>query len=268
MRSLFVSIIALMAVVSACKQGNGNNTGNAEGNADEMATLSNETTAQPTFTLEGNTLHWGDHSYTLDDGLRLDGDLPSSDKSQACTVTFTHFPASLEEFRTLQEQLLGRSFGGTLALNLMAYEMFRRDREAGKEAIKMCNTSANASATINQLGQKFSRTRFDADDHDTYHQPYLIASFLKGATQTNKYQPEYPYELRFQWSANPYSKQHDRSDMSYGYLYRLVTQRNGDKECEASVLLSDDEEDFLQVWNAPSYYYAVPNIKKWDDTLK
>lgn len=218
--------------------------------------------------LEGNTLYYGDHSYTLDDGLRLDGDQPSEDEGQMCTVTFTHFPSSIDEFRALQEQFMGNRFGGCLALNVMAYEMYRRDRALGEEAIRLVNTPTNASQTLRTLGQKFPSVRYDENDNDSYHQPYLVAAFLKGATHDNKYQPEYPYVLRFCWNKNPYMKQHEYSNMLYGYIYRLVALRNGENECNAEVLVDEDGSGLLRISNCASFYYAVPNIRHWDDTLK
>lgn len=218
--------------------------------------------------LEGNTLYYGDHSYTLDDGLRLDGDQPSEDEGQMCTVTFTHFPSSIDEFRALQEQFMGNRFGGCLALNVMAYEMYRRDRALGEEAIRLVNTPTNASQTLRTLGQKFPSVRYDENDNDSYHQPYLVAAFLKGATHDNKYQPEYPYVLRFCWNKNPYMKQHEYSNMLYGYIYRLVALRNGENECNAEVLVDEDDSGLLRISNCASFYYAVPNIRHWDDTLK
>ena len=223
---------------------------------------------RPQTRLEGHTFYYGDHSYTLDDGLRMDGDMPNEAEGQMCTVTFTHFPASIDEFRALQEQLLGNRFGGCLALNVMAYEMFRRDRALGEEAIRIVNTPTNANQTLSTLGQKFSTTRYDENDNDSYHQPYLVAAFLKGATHDNKYQPDYPYVLRFCWNKNPYMKQHEYSNILYGYIYRLVALRNGENECNAEVLVDEDNPSLLRISNCPSFYYAVPNIRHWDDTLK
>ena len=264
---------ALLMLFAGCKSGKQDKDRLSEDMEDEELVDEDTNTQHPTpntqnARLEGNTFYYGDHSYTLDDGLRLDGDLPSEAEGQMCTVTFTHFPATIDEFRALQEQLMGNRFGGCLALNVMAYEMYRRDRALGEEAIRMVNTPTNASQTLSTLGQKFSTTRYDENDNDSYHQPYLVAAFLKGATHDNKYQPDYPYVLRFRWSTNPHSKQHEYSNMLYGYVYRLVALRNGENECSADVLVDEDNPELLRISNCPSFYYAVPNIRHWDDTLK
>ena len=207
----------------------------------------------------------GQHSYDFDDTLQLTD--RSKAKGGTATLTFSHFPDSVEEFQTLQEQLLGTSPAGCLALNLLAYEMFRRNREIGEACIRLCNTPANASATLRMLKEKFSQVRHDASDHDTYHQPYLVASFLKGATQTNGYQPEEPYTLTFYLSDNPNTRQHERSSLLSGFLYRISIRRNGTQEHEATVLVPDGEMVVL-AHNTSNFYVAVPPVKKWDDTLK
>lgn len=262
-----------VAVIISCKSGGKADKAYDEDDMDQeesygMDGLAEENDASPVVRLEGNTLHYGDHLYTLDDGLRLDGDLPSRAEGQVCTVTFTHFPATVKEFRDLYDQLMGTSYGGVLALNVMAYEMYRRDRAMGEEAIRLVNTPTNATTTIGTLAQKFPKVRGDENDNDSYHQPYLVAAFLEGATHDNKYQPAYPYVLRFRWSTNPYVTQHEYSNMLYGYIYNLVALRNGENECAVSVLSDEDNPLLLKVSNCPSFYYAVPNIRRWDDTLK
>jgi len=258
-----------VAAFAACKSG-----GKADKAYDDDETNqeesyeADEADASPVMRLEGNTLHYGGHRYTLDDGLRLDGDMPAKDEGQMCTVSFTHFPDNFQEFQALYDQFLGTSYGGVLALNVMAYEMYRRDRSLGEEAIRLVNTPTNANATIGMLAQKFPKVRGDENDNDSYHQPYLVAAFLKGATHDSNYQPDYPYVLRFRWSTNPYATQHEYSNMLYGYIYNLAALRNGENECAVSVLSDEDNPLLLKVANCPSFYYAVPDIRRWDDTLK
>jgi len=222
--------------------------------------------AAPTAVLNGNTLTYGDHSYTFTDGLTLQNGLPAKTAGQKATLTFTHFPATVDEFKALQAQLMGKSMAGALALNILAYEMFRRDRAVGEECLKLCNIDVNASETIGMLRQKLSTNRYDPNDNDTYHQPFLAASFLDGATQDSKYQPNYPYVMSFTWNTNPNIKQHERSNTYYGYIYHLNVVRNG-KPTDASVLVPDEEELVL-AHNTPNYYVMLPDIKTWEDTLK
>lgn len=210
---------------------------------------------RPEVTIDGNTLYYGEHSYTF---------IETEDEAM---LRFTHFPATVDEFKTLQEKQMGRSKPGALCLNVLAFEMFRRNRRNGETCIKLCNTSTNATTVINMLKQKFSTVRNDPTDTDSYHQGYLMASFLKGATQDNKYQPDEPYELSFYLDDNIYVKQGERNNIYYGYVYHYYCYRNGDQKCTASVLVEDDS-DIVLGHNLANFYLAVPSIKTWKDTLK
>ncbi|MBO7644087.1 MAG: hypothetical protein J6S62_03890 [Bacteroidales bacterium] len=203
--------------------------------------------------LDGNTLTYGEHTY----------ELKLSEKEG--TVTFTHFPSNVREFKALQNQLLGKCKPGVLALELMAMEMYRRNRTAGLAAMELCNVSTNVKSILNVLPQKFPEKRGFAPD-DSYQQPYLIATFLKGATPENKYQPDYPYEMTFYENPSEYVKQGEYSYSWFGRVYEWCIMRYGEKETSASVVLIDDEELYL-VTNCAGYYVGVPPVKTWEDTL-
>ena len=205
---------------------------------------------------DGKTLTYGDNYYVL------------NETEDITTVTFTHFPATRREFESLQEKLLGKSRPGTLALELMAFEMYRRNRVKGEKCIKLCTLSAQATMAISQLSQKFPEHRGDALT-DGYMQPYLIASFLVGATEANGYQPDYPYVFSFKYSDSPYDKQAEYSRTYWGTIYYYYTNRNGktDKSTDASVIVPDDGT-YVMVRNCPNYYYSAVPIRTWEDTLK
>ena len=56
-------------------------------------------------------------------------------KAQSSKVTFTGIPANLEEFKQVR-QTLGKEPQGAVALQVMAFEMYRRDRAVGEQALK------------------------------------------------------------------------------------------------------------------------------------
>jgi len=202
--------------------------------------------------LDGNTLTYGDHEYILDESA-TEG-----------TITFTHFPATKREFEVLRNQLLGFSQPGALALGLMSFEMFRRDRSKGEKCIELCTVSACAKQVINNLKQKFPEHR--GDTGDSYCQPYLVASFLVGATTENNYQPDYPYKLKFTYSTSSYAKQGEESLTFGGHVYQWVTTRGGNKDYNATVIQLYDGE--VLVHGCANFYLAAPTIDNWEDTLK
>lgn len=202
--------------------------------------------------LDGNTLTYGEHEYVLNE-------TPTEG-----TVTFTHFPATKREFEVLQNQLLGKSQPGTLALCLMSFEMYRRDRSKGEKCVERCNLSVNAKQVLNNLKEKFPEHRGDAGD--SYSQPYLVASFLEGATRDNNYQPSYPYKLKFTFSTSSYDNQGEESFTFGGYVYYWFTNRGGDKDYKASVIQLYNGD--VLVHGCANYYLAAPPISSWQDTLK
>ena len=66
----------------------------------------------------------GGKTYKIDGRINHEG----WNKSQNSKVTFTGIPASIDEFRQLQ-QTLGTEPQGAVALQVMAFEMYRRDRQ-------------------------------------------------------------------------------------------------------------------------------------------
>ena len=209
-------------------------------------------------TLTGNTLTCKTsaytHTYTLHEG------------DPVTTVEFTHFPANEAEFKAVQDKLLGNSRPGTLALCLFSFEVYRRDRKEGEKCVRLCNLSANATITLSRIGQKFPSKRYE-ESSDPYVQPYLVASYLKGATEANKYTPEQPYVLTFTYNDNPNVNQGEYSSSYQGHVYHYNVSWNGDGERDADVLVPDDGS-LVMVHNCGNLVLAVPSIDGWTDKLQ
>ena len=102
-------------------------------------------------------------------------------------VTFNRFPASVEEFKMVREQI-GTEPHGAIALQVMAYEMYRRDKKIGEVCIRLNNTISNISLPISRLKELFG-------GDNSYNRPYQMAAFLKGANPENGYNPTKPYTV-------------------------------------------------------------------------
>ena len=111
---------------------------------------------------------------------------------------------------------------------------------------------------------KFPEDR-EAGETDTSYQPYLIASFLQGATFENGYQPDYPYVLKFYENPSPFVKQGESSYL--GKLYHWCIMRYGEKEVDATIAFLDDDEPYL-VTECSDFTAGVPAVKFWEDTLQ
>lgn len=108
-------------------------------------------------------------------------------KGQSGTVEFNRFPASVDEFKAVREKIGGEPHG-VVALELMAMEMYRRDRNIGLECIKLTNTSTNANVVVSRLKELFG-------GDVNYNRPYQTAAYLKGAEPGTGYNPTKPYTV-------------------------------------------------------------------------
>jgi uncharacterized protein YjdB len=108
-------------------------------------------------------------------------------KGQSGTVEFNRFPATVDEWKQVREKIGGEPHGA-VALQLMAYEMYRRNKTVGRECITLNNTTNNVNSAVSRLNELFGS---DAN----YARPYQIAAFLKGATPENGYNPTKPYTV-------------------------------------------------------------------------
>ncbi|MCL2727552.1 MAG: hypothetical protein FWD56_04125 [Bacteroidales bacterium] len=115
---------------------------------------------------------------------------------QTGTVTFSRFPASVAEWKQAREQIGGEPHGAA-ALQLMASEMYRRNRNIGRECIELNNTTTNVTTCITRVNDIYGTSS---------PRPYQMAAFLKGASPDNGYNPPKPYTIEMRVAAGrPYT---------------------------------------------------------------
>lgn len=103
-------------------------------------------------------------------------------KGESATITFSRFPTTVAEFKKVREQI-GKEPQGAVALELMAFEMYRRNKEVGAACIDLTSTTTFAVNCKTQLS------------HSLSVQKYMLAAYLKGATPGNGYNPSEPYRI-------------------------------------------------------------------------
>ena len=175
---------------------------------------------------------------------------------QSATVTFSRFPANTAEFKKVCEQIGGEPHGA-VALQLMAYEMYRRNKKTGEECIRLNNVTTNVTPALERLKELFSNDAY-------YARPYQIAAFLKGATPENGYSPSKPYTVEIEVSAGiayQYS-----NDYQANVLYLRVLTKGKDKGAEEVAVLKTAKPgepgngiNFI-VFNSPGLYSQVKEI--------
>ncbi|MBQ4367353.1 MAG: hypothetical protein II786_04630 [Muribaculaceae bacterium] len=172
-------------------------------------------------------------------------------KHQSSTVTFTHIPATLDEFKEVQK-VLGTEPQGAVALQVMAFEMFRRDQQLGTEALKLNNTPTNLSSTLRQLKEVLG-------PDDSYARPYLAAALMQGANPANAYTPAYPYQVKMKVDPN---KKYQESELLDGVvIYLLIDSEGWDTNWRGVELVRPEDAPYYLVSNCPAMYTQCKKIK-------
>ena len=178
-------------------------------------------------------------------------------------VSFNRFPASVGEFKKIQEQIGGEPHGA-LALELMAAEMYRRNVSTGTECLKLCNTLINVNIQTDRWKELLGKDI-------NYARPYQIGAFLKGATPENNYTPSEPYTIEVKVNnGRPYQNITDYQSVE---LYLEVLTKGKDHGSETVYVVKPnpcnsypDGSRFFLVNNCPGLYAQVKEIYEpgWD----
>lgn len=175
---------------------------------------------------------------------------------QEARVTFDRFPVDFEDWKGAQAQL-GHSLAGTVALELMAMQLYYYDQEEGEKALMACNTEVDAKALIRILSQKFKQEL--AGKGDNYVQPYLVASYLEGSSPQNAYHPNTPYEIVVRMS--PVHKPQEGQISYTGIDYFLQINCNGaDNNWRGIEVAELKGEEYFKVFNNASIAVGVKQI--------
>lgn len=166
-------------------------------------------------------------------------------------VNIEKIPATLEEFQALQAQL-GTTPEGCIMLQLVAMEMYRRDRNVGTECLRLNNTETNLSYVTNRLKEIFR-------EGDSYARPYLVSSFFKGAKPSNGYNPEKPYTIQVR--RDPARPNDERSQSLKGYVKHLQVYSDGyDTPWRGIDVVLQKGDEYYRVSNCPSIYTQCKEV--------
>ena len=207
---LSVSILVFW-LLAGCKEGNSSAKGQS---GSDQTTMSSEEKGKVKNVSEASKIE-----------VSITGTISHTEHTpgQSGTVTFSRFPASVAEFKQVREQIGGEP-QGAVALQIMAYEMFRRNREIGEECIKLNSTTVNVNLPLSRLKELFG-------NDVNYAKPYQIAAFLKDAAAENGYNPSKPYMVEIRVHAvNAY--QYNNAYQAT-QLYLEVLTKGKDKGAES-----------------------------------
>ena len=166
---------------------------------DKWADLVNE--KEHETIIEGNTLTYGSHSYSVEGDLDATGMTGRYDTPTA-SVSFTNIPSGYNEFKAVYNGLLGNSIQGTAAMIPMAIEIYARNSYTGERCLKLlCHDESTVKEILSVLKERFKINEYGGEN-DPYIQRYLPAALLKGATPKNAYRPSEPYMVEMCPSVN------------------------------------------------------------------
>ena len=193
------------------------------------------------------------HTYTMKGTLSIKTYNPAA----TGTVTFTNVPSNYAEFEEVYTKFLGQTPYGTAAMMPMAMEIYGRDRAEGEKCIRLINYPNNVNSVLSQLKEKFGTSQY-APENDSYHQRYLPAAVLEGATPQNSYTPKYPYTVNMRASVN---KHQDMQLYDGRVMYIYMMGKGWDTEQRSVEIIQVSEGELYKVFNCPSLYTQCKNIK-------
>ena len=162
-------------------------------------------------------------------------------------VSIEKIPATLEEFQALQAEL-GTTPEGCIMLQLVAIEMYRRDRNVGLECLTLNNTSTNLSYVTSRLKEIFR-------ENDSY----LVSTYFKGAKPSNGYNPTKPYTINVR--RNPAYPNDERSQALKGYVkYFQVYSEGYDTPWRGIEVVQQKGDPYYRVSNCPSVYVQCKEV--------
>lgn len=221
---------------------------------DPWANLVNETPHEAI--VNGNTLTYGDHVYTVDGALDFNTtvfNVPTA------TVTFTNIPSGFTEFKAIYENLLGKSIQGTAAMIPMAFEIYARNNAVGEQCLNLLCWPSAVPDIIRELKQKFVPSQYSSEN-DPYIQRYLPAAVMKGAANTNAYKPNEPYTIEMCTSPNGIQDAPLTGGTDY---YTFVLAPGGWDTFQRSVEIFQayGEQNYYKVFNCPALYIQCKTIQ-------
>lgn len=204
------------------------------------------------FFCETSFAQWGGINRAIRQGVRegiREGARNSTIGSDE--VSIEKIPTTVAEFQALQAEL-GTTPEGCIMLQLVAMEMYRRDRNIGTECLTLNNTSTNLSSVTSRLKEIFR-------ENDTYARPHLVSTYFKGAKPSNGFNPDKPYTIQVR--RNPAYPNDERSQALKGYVkYYQVYSEGYDTPWRAIEVVQQKGDPYYRVSNCPAVYIQCKEV--------
>lgn len=234
--NLFTVVATVAMTVASCGEATASQaTSEATAGSENMPQEQVQEVRSQNITIEGNINH-----------TEYKGGVESK-------ITFDHFPKNKAEFNDALTQL-GQEPQGAVVLMLMAMELYRNDSIAGIECLKIINTDTNLPDVMRQLNDKLR----PSNPQDSYARPYLVATYMQGATPENGYNAPTPYTVKVR--TNPVNK-YQESNMLKGYvLYLQVESQGYDTPWRGVEVCKSKGDTHYRIVNCPAMYTQCKEI--------
>ena len=167
-------------------------------------------------------------------------------------ISFLEFPSTIDEWKQMQKTF-GLKPEGAVALQVMAFELYRNNRTDGEQALKLNNTSTNYNSTVERLREIMGKDQY-------YARPYIAWALLEGATPENGYNVLPPYSLRIKVDPN---KKYQESQLLHGTVISLLIDSKGwDTNWRGVEVVRPAGSDYFVVSNCPAMYTQCKEAKK------
>lgn len=235
--------LAAMLAMTACGMGDSSETATAATIADNLS--STEQTAPESIDAQSEA---GALNCTINGTI----DHENWDASQTAQVSFGRFPASFAEFQQAHKQLAAEP-QGAVALQVMAFELYRRNPADGEKALRLNNTEVNCNSTLTQLKEMMNTK------DSFYARPYLAAALLKGSTPDNGYTPDEPYTV--QMRVNPATKYQNSELLGGKVIYLQVDSKGWDTNWRGVEVVKPNGSNNYVVSNCPALYTQCKKVQ-------
>lgn len=170
---------------------------------------------------------------------------------QTASVSISRIPRNVAEFKELQKKL-GTTPEGCVMLQLVAFEMFGRDKNVGEQCVNLNNTDINVPSVMRRLPDILTRK------DDTYVRRHLVATYFDGASPENGFNPTSPYTIKVRTSQ---VHQYERSNSLKGYVLHLEVYSTGyDTPWRGCEVVKQKGSEYYKVCNSPSMYVQCKEV--------
>lgn len=175
------------------------------------------------------------------------------DTADEARISFNDFPTNLTDWEQMRTQVKNAP-EGVLLMQLLAFELYHKRTFEGQQAVAKNSTTTAYNETMERLPDIFGK---QTGGDIQYARPYIVWSYLEGATPENGYKPSTPYTIRVRERMN--SKQW--SDMGNGYVYTLEVYSEGYDTHWRAVQVIFSKGEWL-IFSCPALYAQCKEIQK------